>query len=394
MIQEELLTYQANLLRSTKKFLALIGGTGVGKTFFLPRYLLFKMQEHPNHKWIVCAPTNQMLRANPIAYIMDFFKKIDLPFHYNATFMTLETRLGKVHFISAETPDRMQGIHAKGVVCDEAGMVSRLWWDTAIQRISFNKGQILLITTPYSHNWLKTEVYDEWLSGSADFHVENPTCLENPYYPVEEYARAKRRLPAWKFNMLYNAKFTKIDGLIYEKYSVCEPFAIPDHWPVYRSLDFGYNNPFAVVWAAEDLNNDTIYLFREHKQSGMDIDQIDKLLKNDRYSKAVTYADPENQEVMNTLKRRGANIRPSKKAVMPGILLTAEKFKIGKLVVFNTMKLVIDELDTYQWESDAAGGFIDKPKKYNDHLMDAVRYMIYTKEKKRSRFYSEKEGRG
>ena len=43
-INEKLLSYQASMLRAKEKYLAIIGGTGVGKTFFLPRYLLFKMQ--------------------------------------------------------------------------------------------------------------------------------------------------------------------------------------------------------------------------------------------------------------------------------------------------------------------------------------------------------------
>lgn len=387
-INEKLLSYQASMLRAKEKYLAIIGGTGVGKTFFLPRYLLFKMQKYPGHKWIVCAPTVQMLRNNPISYIITFFDSIGLRYDFNKSYMTMQCRFGTIHFISCETPDRMQGVHAKGIICDEAGMVSRLWWETAIQRVTFQKGQILLITTPYSHNWLKTDVYDEFLAGNKDFYIENPTCLANPYYPIEEYLRAKKRLPKWKFDMLYRAMFTKVNGLIYENYTTVEPFVIPDNWNIMRSIDFGFNNPLAVVWMAENPNTGEKYIFKEHKKSGCDIDQIDELLQKDQYSQSITYGDPENQEVMNTLKRRGVRIRNAKKDVMAGILLVNDLLKNKNVKIFSTCKHVIDELNTYQWETDKTGEFIDKPRKYNDHLMDSLRYLLYTSTPKESSFYN------
>ena len=258
-IEINLLPYQLDIFKSTSTYTALIGGTGCGKTFFLPRWLYLRMCQFPGEEWIVSAPTREMTKRNPIKYIKRFFDENNIPYNYNKAdlVMTLPS-LATIYFVSAETPDRMQGIHAKGIIGDEAGLFDRLWWDTAVQRIAYRKGQILLTTTPYSQNWLKSEVWDKWIEGDENFYVKNPTSLDNPFYPREEYKRAKERLPDWKFKMLFEGKFTKPAGLIYPDYQTVEPFKIPANWFKFGGVDFGFNNPFAVIWFAENPENNKI----------------------------------------------------------------------------------------------------------------------------------------
>ena len=204
----KLLDYQYELLRRDERYKGFIGGTGTGKTFFIPIYLLYKMGTHKGKEWIVSSPSYGMLKRTVWKYVREGFKRYGISYTENKSDMTIETDDGIIYFISAETYERMQGIHAKGIIGDEAGLYDREWWDTAVQRVAFTGGEILLTTTPYSPlHWLKLEFYDRWQRGDKDFFVVNPTSLENPYYPEEEYERAKRRLPKWRFNLLFNAIF-------------------------------------------------------------------------------------------------------------------------------------------------------------------------------------------
>ena len=381
-IQINLLIYQKKLLVSQKPYLALIGGTGCGKTYFLPRWLYVRMCQNPNEEWIVSAPTREMVKRNPIKYIKKFFDENGIKYEFNKADLVMEVRgLGTIYFISAETPDRMQGIHAKGIVGDEAGLFDRLWWDTAVQRIAYKKGQILLTTTPYSHNWLKTEVWDKWIEGNPAFHVENPSSLDNPFYPREEYERAKRTLPEWKFKMLFEGKFTKPAGLIYDNYETVEPFPIPESWYRFGGVDFGFNNPFAVIWLAENPETGEIYAYKEFKKSGLTVDDMEKVLKKEKCS--VYYGDPASKETLETLRARGINIRPAKKDVLAGISFVQSLFKSRKLKIFKNLIYTIDELNSYQWETDRTGEILDKPRKENDHIMDSLRYSVFT-------YYSDK----
>lgn len=377
MIQIDLLPYQKRIIRAKTQVRALIGGTGTGKTYLLPRWLLIEMLKHPGEEWIVSAPTIQMLKRNPIKYIERFFREAKIPYELNKTDLTLTTKWGVVYFISAENEERMQGLHPKGIFGDEAGLFPVGWWETAVQRIAYKGGFIGLLTTPYANNWLKEEVWDRFQNGDKDIHIENPKSEDNPFYPKANIERARLRLPSWKFRMLFEGQFTKPQGLIYPSYELENPFEIPQNWNIIIGMDTGFNNPTALIWIAEDPDGN-FHIFKEWKESRKLPDDIIRALKG--WEDKIIYADPENAEVLEILKRKGLKIRKAKKDVMAGITYTQSLFESRRLKVFSTCRKTIDELNTYQWETDRTGEFIDKPRKYNDHLMDALRYALYTYE--------------
>lgn len=376
----KLLSYQARLLQSDKPYLALIGGTGSGKTWFLPRWLLSRIVKHPDNEWIVSSPVYRTLKRDPWNGMIKFFQEIGLEYQENRGDLTLEVPAfkAKIYFVSAENPDRMQGAHVKGIIGDEAGLYSKLWWDTAVQRIGFKKGQILLLTTPYSANhWLKSEVLEPWLAGDKRFHVERPRTEDNPYYPKEEIERARRTLPAWRFRMMYYGEFTKAEGLIYPDVTYVDRFPIPKQWTRIRGLDFGFQNPTAIVWLAQDPSTEDWFVYKEVKMSGLFIDELAKILIEDD-PKTLTYADPSGLAFIQDLRKRGIKIYKANNDVMPGILSVGEALKSGKLKVFSDLKYFKDEIENYSWYRDRAGTILDKPLKENDHLMDALRYAWYT----------------
>jgi hypothetical protein len=48
-----------------------------------------------------------------------------------------------------------------------------------------------------------------------------------------------------------------------EEAIVCEPFAIPKHWPQINGLDFGWDHPFAAVNLAWDRDADCVYVCKD-----------------------------------------------------------------------------------------------------------------------------------
>ena len=54
---------------------------------------------------------------------------------------------------------------------------------------------------------------------------------------------------------------------IAESAITCEPFQIPDHWPVICGIDFGIDHPSAGAWLAWDRDNDITYLFDTYRVS-------------------------------------------------------------------------------------------------------------------------------
>jgi len=373
--------YQAQIHASTKKILAFIGATGTGKSWYAPRWVYTEMLKYPGEEHIMSAPTIPMMKRTVVKYTKKFLKEKKIPFKYNKNDMVFEVgmdgSLGTIWCISAQEPDRMQGVHARSIVGDEAGKYGKDWIDVSRQRVSFTGGRILLVTTPYSMNWLYKEVYLPWEMGEdQDVECVTPIFLDNPLSSVEEYLRAKDKLPRWKFLMMYHARFTKPAGLIFPKYSTIPRFPIPANWDRGRSIDFGFNNPTGILEFAQSPKTGIWYVYKEYKQSGMDMDQVENIL-NEGMGEII--GDPSAKQMIKTLYRHGFPIKEGDNAVMPGIASTYSALKKGKLIIFDDMLQLIDELDSYQYLVDEDdGNLTNQPVKYNDHLVDPLRYFWYT----------------
>lgn len=376
-----LIDYQKDFILAQTKITALIGGTGCGKTFILAVYLLTKILELSQKKKevieiIVMAPTHKMLLRNPLKYITNTFNEMGVAYKLNKSEMTIVMDNALLYLISAEAYESIQGIHADAIVMDEAGLMAKPVLDTALQRIAFKNGQLALLTTPYSSNhWLKTEIYDAWLEGDNNIFVTNPKSRNNPFYPLEEIERAKKMLPEWKYKMFFEATFSRPVGLIFEEIEYVKAFDIPPHYQYFRGVDFGFNNPSAVVQLAIDPNSDIIYVIGEFKESKKNLDDLDHVLKS---GSGAIYADAASPDAIDTLKWRGHQISKATKNVLAGISMLDAMFRTKKLFVFDNLPKLRDELESYRWLVDKQENLTDRPTKENDHLIDALRYAIYT----------------
>lgn len=374
-IELELLPYQKRVFRSKKRIILFIGGTGTGKTWLGARWIILKALQNSG-EYLLISPSLKLMKRTLWKEVRKVLKDWEIPFEKNEQDMIITLLNGsRLYGIPADNPDRMEGVHAKGAIFDEAGQVDkREVFQVAYRRLRFHNGQLLITTTPYRWNWLK-ELYDRAKEGDRDVELVSAKTWENPYYPKEEIERAKKEHPSWYFRMFYGGEFTKPYGLIYPDYETVEPFEIPEHWYKVRGLDFGYNNPTAVIWLAQDPKTQIWYAYREFKRSGMTLDELYEVLKEENI---ITYADPELRQGLETLRKRGLNIRPAKKEVLAGIAFVQGLFKQKKLKIFETLTQTIEELNSYSWELDANEKPTDKPRKVNDHLMDALRYALFT----------------
>ena len=250
---------------------------------------------------------------------------------------------------------------------------------TRLSTKAVHGGQLLILSTPYgSNHWLKTDVYDAWLEGDNNVFVVNPKSEDNPFYPLNWIVRARKMLPMWKFKMFFEAEFTRPAGLIFEEVTTIPRFQLPSNCIYFRGLDFGFNNPNAVVQLALDPNkNDTVYVVGEWRKSQTNIDDLEIILKRGH---GPIYADPAGKDALETLKRRGQPMQVAKKDVLAGISMLDAMFRGKKLLVFDDLYQLRDELSSYVWQVDKHEQLTDKPTKVNDHLIDALRYAIFTYE--------------
>jgi PBSX family phage terminase large subunit len=191
------------------------------------------------------------------------------------------------------------------------------------------------------------------------------------------------------------------EGQVYEEFDpgvhVIEPFPIPDSWPRYCAIDFGYQNPFVCQWWATDEDK-RMYLYREIYKTKRTVKVHSQQIK--QYSDAVrAYVTDHDAEDRATLTENGIVTVAAKKDISVGIEKVAERLKIqpdgrARLFVFNNALIEADpelyedtpgdkgpvctemEFTSYVYPKGVDGKLNKEvPVDLYNHGMDAVRYM-------------------
>ena len=287
---------------------------------------------------------------------------------------------------SASAPSGLESATIKGALLDECGQDDfRLGsWEAVLRRLSLSGGRVLGTTTPYNLGWLKQEIFDRWIAGDPDYQVVQFKSTMNPNFPMAEYERAKRTLPLWKFLMFYDGLFTRPAGMIYSDYNEnihkIEPFSINPEWPRYVGVDFGAVHT-ALLWLAENPVTNVFYLYREYLEGGKSTNQhcadVLKLGEGENVTRYTGGAPSEEQQRMDWYDGGIIVDKPGVSDVEAGIDRVISLLKTKRLYIFNTCKMVLDEIGTYARKLDDSGQPTEEIKdKAKFHLLDALRYNV------------------
>lgn len=188
--------------------------------------------------------------------------------------------------------------------------------------------------------------------------------------------------------------FASFYGAVYKSFNrkihVIKPFKIPEGWTLYRGIDFGFTNPFVCLWMAKD-KDENWYVYREYYRAKTGIQEHIVNIKA-RSSQEVyqgTFADPENAEDRNELRKAGIPTKIARNAVARGIELVQSKLKVkanGKpsLYIFDTCRYSSREMAMYQYpKGTASRDPADLPIPKDDHTLDVIRYIINTEARPR-----------
>ena len=191
-------------------------------------------------------------------------------------------------------------------------------------------------------------------------------------------------------------KFASFFGSVYKTFNrsihSVKPFDIPKDWRRWRSIDFGFTNPFVCLWLAKDPDENW-YVYHEYFKAktgiGEHIKEIKRRSEGEQY--VETFADPENAEGRDQFRKAGLPTAMAQKAVALGIELVQSKLKVkadGKpsLRIFDKCKNTLREFPGYQYSTGTkTQDAKDIPRQKDDHTLDAVRYGIYTVDRPRKK---------
>ncbi len=261
---------------SQKRIVAVIAGARAGKTSFGAWWFLREMHNRGAGDYLVAAPSYQLIdkAAGPeLEYVLSRLyhlgkmRRHPWRFEFDEAAITRfwpqpPRRPPRIIFGHADKPESLAAMEVKAAWLDEAGQSGFKLdsWEEVQRRVAIDEGRILISTTPYSLNWLKTRIHDPWQEARnrggehPEIDVITFDSAANPAFPLAEMERALRTLPRWKYDQFYRGKFTRPAGLIYDAFDeskhVIRRCRVPSHWPRYLGVDFGERNTAAVFLAA------------------------------------------------------------------------------------------------------------------------------------------------
>lgn len=323
-----------------------------------------------------------------------------------------------IYFRPAEEPDKFRSMNLSGFYLDEANQISEeafLILQGRLRGKGLRKG--ILTSNPKGHDYLyKWFVRQDHLN-SEDFKKQFCLILapstENVYLPADYISSA---LASWSEDRIQReiyASFESYEGMVYKEFRrdvhVIRPFRIPANWKRYITMDHGYRAPAAAVFAAVSPDGE-VYVYKEFYQKEWLIREIingDK--KTGKIGIAGMYNRADKFETARidpaTKQRRGTTgesdfdeyrrhwpsdlppLQLAKNSVELGVDRVKQYLKVSPrtnkplLYLFDTCHNLIEEMSTYKYpelKSSEVGRKDEKenPVKYNDHALDALRYLI------------------
>lgn len=181
---------------------------------------------------------------------------------------------GSAIFIGGlDKPIRIMSSEYDVVYVQEATELSLTDWEFIITRlrnwqISFQ--QIIADCNPSAPtHWLKQRAASGRAIMLESRHEDNPRLFDddgNITEAGEQYMAKLDALTGVRYLRLRLGQWVAAEGMIYETFDIAkhvvDPFEIPEDWPRYWSVDFGYTNPFVCQWWAESPDGE-LYLYRE-----------------------------------------------------------------------------------------------------------------------------------
>ena len=400
----EPLPKQLEFHSSGAPFKAYVGGVGSGKTKALCWEAILLSVEFSGNLGLIGRKTYTELRDSTMKqFFEECPEEIMMGGSIEKAFSKSELRLtfvngSEIIFRSLDEIDKIKSLNLGFFAIDEGTetdedmfkmLMSRLRRDNIPHRYGF------LSSNPNGKDWVWRRFVSKTTSDGIpyserikkDWKLVHAPTTENIYLPEGYVSNLMDGYDDdWVQRYVYG-EFNTFEGMVFKEFDrtvhVIQPFELKSHWPIFLGVDFGYNNPFATIFAAED-EHQNLYVFDEVYEREMLVDQQAALIREKLKGKVMSsgVADPSEPQMIQELGERGIYLAPANNNVMAGIdrvkkMLRHSENRKPKLFIFSNCQHLIFEMENYRWQPVKSGySAREVPVKVNDHLCDATRYLI------------------
>lgn len=255
--------------------------------------------------------------------------------------------------------------------------------------------QITLTFNPWSEStWIKARFFDV---ESPDILAMTTNYMCNEWLSDEDrkvFEEMKKNRPGLYW--VAGLGNWGIDGAVYfEEFDrdihVVDPFLVPDHWKIYRAMDYGLD-ALACLYIAVDTH-DTAYVIGEVYAHNLIISDAAEAIRaaEVREQRYTTYAPPDlwsrtkdtGRTIDETFAKNGVPLDKSNNARVPGWLQIHERLKLiddvdgtsktARLKIFSNCKNLIRCISTIKADEKDCNDVATQPHELT-HIVDALRY--------------------
>lgn len=308
-----------------------------------------------------------------------------------------------------ESVETVRGTQFDLVVLDEVAKMRnfKAGWEGAVMgTLAFRNGRALMLSTPYGYN----HFYDLYKMGQESQGLWKSwkfTSFDNPYLSRDYLENIRQTVTPDFWAQEYLADFRRFTGLIYREFDLSKhvadfPFEKNEYGDYLFGQDFAVRG-FTAAVPAHLTSDGMLYVLDGYKMDGAEGMTAEKhageiramLTKYADFGRYIGYGDPagfaKNQQhgdrlwsLADEYMELGFPLTPANNDVIAGINYVRQLFAQDKIRIHPRCTPLIDELLQYQWKEQSAKKVgeenePEKVRKVNDHLLDALRYLCYSK---------------
>lgn len=361
------------------------GGSSAAKTFSIIPILIDKAARQAGLEISIVSESIPHLKKGALKDFIKIMKWTNrwIDANYNATDRKYTFTNGS--YIEFFSPESVLGSRRNILYINEA---NNILYDDYVQLAMRTSHDIYLDYNPAEEFWVDTEVLRE-----SDSELITLTYLDNEARPANvdsDFANFRRKaeveakagLPITSYWQNYCRVY--IDGLIGNLQGVVfNNWEIVDRMPQFVDLvcygmDFGFtNDPTAVikVWRVRD----EIYVQECLYSTGLTNQDIGSKLREAKVRDFDTIvADSAEPKSIRELEILGFKLEGALKG-QDSIRSSIDTLQTLRIKVLSDSTNLIRELRSYRWQLDRSGKPTNQPVDFNNHLIDALRYVALNK---------------
>lgn len=289
---------------------------------------------------------------------------------------------------------RIQGKTISIAYCDEMTLYPENVIDMIATRLRQEHSIGIASMNPKQPDHKLKKWIDQAEKGSDVYYSLQFMIEDNPFLPQDYKDMLSKSLTGLFYKRNYLGMWCLAEGAIFDfwdrdTYVVSREPACADYF--IAGIDFGMTNPTAciVVGVSTGLANQTGLQMWAHDEYYWDVkkkgraklvgelgDDIVQFLEP--YACKNVYIDPSAAALRVELSRKGIHCVDAKNDVQNGIQKMVSMVRDGKCLILDKCENLIREIEGYSWDPKSAERGEDKPLKVGDHLIDCLRYCLYT----------------